>query len=90
MDYEQALDYAIERIETFARVQANREEKQEALAILFDSVGLDGSIRERLFEWLEDAFPFLEDDALLIGLLLGLFMFQHYADEYGFSELQSL
>lgn len=79
---EEALAYAIERIESFALVQAHREDRMEPLNVLFNSVGLD-SIKDPLLEWIDSRFPTQEDESIILGVLLGLFILQFYCDEYG-------
>jgi hypothetical protein len=75
---EEALDFAISRVESFARLNFRREqsEKLEAVDILWSSFGIDDNIKERLSEWLNE---FLGEDpdrhgAVLLGLLVGLFI----------------
>lgn len=79
---EEALRYATNRIDAFALVQAGQPDKEKALSIMFNAVGLD-AIKEDLFEWLNKFYPMVEDQSILLGLLLGLFILQYYRDEYG-------
>lgn len=78
----EALDYAFERVETFARVNQTRNQgdRVESVEVLWDFLGLPSSLRSRLADWLDS---YLGEDAwdgqVLLGLLIGLFIYEHEA-----------
>jgi hypothetical protein len=80
---EEALRYATKRIEDFVKVHKGESDKEEALNIMFNSIGFDEDIRPQLFEWLDSFAIWHEDSSVLLGFLLGLFVLQYYRDEYG-------
>lgn len=80
---ERVLHYATQHVEDFARVQAKRpeSERQEAIGFLLDSLGMDENARELFEIWLKDFAPTANHGEVMLGLLIGLFCHQVYADE---------
>ncbi len=77
---EEAIDYATKRIEDFAVVQLVSDDKMQGLDLMFVSLGLGRDERKHFIAWKDRFAPEMEDDATLIGLLIGLFIHQYYQD----------
>jgi hypothetical protein len=73
---EKALRYATQRVEDFIRVQRGNDDKQEAIRLLYESVGVDEDAKDYVLGWwlgleLDNA------EYVMMGLLVGLFIGQY-------------
>lgn len=78
-----ALQYACRRVEDFALVNKIRDgdEKEEALDIWLEGIGLDESLKLEFAAWVTRfAGPDADFGAIMTGLVVGLFINQFYAE----------
>lgn len=77
-----ALNYACQRVEDFALVNKQRstDEKQDAVNLWLDHLGLDESLKQQFCEWLERFIGPGWDGAVMIGLAVGLYVNQYNFD----------
>jgi hypothetical protein len=78
---EKAFEYATQRVEDFAVVQLDSQNKLEAVELMLESVGLDDDRKSQFCQWLQRFNPSTNEGDVLLGLLVGLFLHQYFEDE---------
>lgn len=78
---EEALRFALARIEDFYNVQKEKpfSEKLEAVSVLREGLGLTDDLTNELSKWSAEFNGPGFDGALTMGVLIGLFVAQHEA-----------
>jgi hypothetical protein len=78
---EDALDYAYQRVEAFARVNLSRSrlEKGESIPRIWDVVGMTPGALEALHSIMDELVPDRDQGGFLLGVLYALFI-REYED----------